>query len=393
VIPGLIDAHVHATLVPGQYLNDWDTETVDEHLHHHLRAYLAVGVTGVLDCASLGGDMARLRGQLDAGLAAPTVYWLGQPSAQPGSYAPAVIPDLVPQETPDQVRAHLHDQAQLGVVGNKVLWEEGMVRPIWPVPDGAWLDALVQGAAAEDLPLYVHAMSPQETLDALDALNPHAVLHGLYDADPDAVSALAAAGTYVVSTLHISAAGLVHWYPERVRDDPVAQLLTHPDEMANLLDPAMRDESSRRAAAMVAPRAPYALMKPLLRKPGPSEGLHAERIEAARMLHDAGVPLVMGSDAPGWPILLDNIPAWSTLQELGHLEDAGLTPEQVLIASTRLPAEMIGVDDQVGTLQVGKVADLVVLSADPLASTDAYREPRYVMHQGELRTPQEWLTP
>ena len=56
VVPGLIDGHVHATLAPGQYLFDWSEEELQEHLDHHMRAYVAAGVTSVLDCASLDPD-------------------------------------------------------------------------------------------------------------------------------------------------------------------------------------------------------------------------------------------------------------------------------------------------------------------------------------------------
>ena len=52
---------------------------------------------------------------------------------------------------------------------------------------------------------------------------------------------------------------------------------------------------------------------------------------------------------------------------------------------------MLGLSDEIGTLQVGRSADLVVLDGNPLDSTSAWRQRRYVMLAGEIRTPEEWL--
>jgi imidazolonepropionase-like amidohydrolase len=391
VVPGLIDGHVHVTLAPGQYVDGWTGEELDAHLQHHLRAYVAAGVTTVLDCTALDGERARLQAHIDTGAPSPEVHWLGQPAALPEGYGPAVIPEIPTQSSADEVRAHLDAQAASGVVGTKVLWEDGMLKPVWPLPEGDWLEALVTGAEANELPLFVHAMTPEETLGALEALDPHAIVHGLSVADPEAIAAIAASGAYVVSTMHISASGLLAWYPERIRDTELGQLLTHPDELDNLLDPETRDASTDLILALVMPKGPKGLIKRLMNKSSMVDKVVEQRLEATRSLHEAGVPLVMGSDAPGWPVMLDNIPAWSTIQEMQMLAEAGLEPDEVLIASTRRPAEMIGISESVGTLEVGKTADLVVLSSDPLSSVKAYESPTWVMHRGEIRTPAEWM--
>ena len=81
---------------------------------------------------------------------------------------------------------------------------------------------------------------------------------------------------------------------------------------------------------------------------------------------DAGGKVMVGSDASGVCI----IPGLTILQEMQLLVDAGLTPMQALQAATSIPAESIGVSDQIGTLQPGRFADLVVLDADPLQNID-----------------------
>ena len=177
MVPGLVDSHVHVTLAPGQYLHDWSQDELDAHLKHHLRAYLAAGVTTVLDCAALWEDLDRVRGWLEAGEPGPRVLALGQPPALPDSYGPAVLPDLPTQATPAEVTAHMAELDRREVAGVKVLWESGMTKPIWPLPEGEWLAALQAGAREHELPLYVHAMDPEETTEALALVGLEALLN------------------------------------------------------------------------------------------------------------------------------------------------------------------------------------------------------------------------
>ncbi len=82
-----------------------------------------------------------------------------------------------------------------------------------------------------------------------------------------------------------------------------------------------------------------------------------------KQLHDRGVFLVAGSDANNpW------VPAGPSLhRELELLVDAGIPPAEVIRISTRNGAEALGIGGEVGTIRIGKRADLVLLDADPLA--------------------------
>ncbi len=77
---------------------------------------------------------------------------------------------------------------------------------------------------------------------------------------------------------------------------------------------------------------------------------------------DAGVPMVVGTDAGTSGV----VAGFSVHDELGLLVAAGMTPEEVLSSATRLPATWLGIDSEVGTVEVGKLADLVLLDANPI---------------------------
>jgi imidazolonepropionase-like amidohydrolase len=66
------------------------------------------------------------------------------------------------------------------------------------------------------------------------------------------------------------------------------------------------------------------------------------------------------------------------------LASGGLTPMEVLTAATRHGAEIIGIGQDLGTVSPGKLADLVILSEDPMADIRNTNSVRYVLKNGEL---------
>jgi imidazolonepropionase-like amidohydrolase len=76
----------------------------------------------------------------------------------------------------------------------------------------------------------------------------------------------------------------------------------------------------------------------------------------------AGVPMLAGTDPP----TRDVFPGFSLHDELGLLVTAGLTPLEALQAATLNAAKCLGLSDSHGMVEKGKVADLVLLEADPL---------------------------
>jgi imidazolonepropionase-like amidohydrolase len=92
----------------------------------------------------------------------------------------------------------------------------------------------------------------------------------------------------------------------------------------------------------------------------------------------AGGVVVSGTDSPLVPYGL------SLHVELQTLVDAGLTPYQALLTATLNAARTLGVDDELGTIEPGKRADLVFLGGDPLTDIRNTRDVRRVMKGGML---------
>lgn len=97
-------------------------------------------------------------------------------------------------------------------------------------------------------------------------------------------------------------------------------------------------------------------------------------------LHHAGGHVVAGSDTSN-PYV---IPGASLHRELELLVDAGLFPRDALASATRTAAAFLGQTGTLGTLGVGKIADLVVLGADPSVSLAALRQVRLVGRDGRI---------
>jgi imidazolonepropionase-like amidohydrolase len=106
-----------------------------------------------------------------------------------------------------------------------------------------------------------------------------------------------------------------------------------------------------------------------------------ESMRIVGLMYRAGVHLLAGTDAMN----PECFPGFSIHDELALLVDAGLTPLAALQAATLDPAQFMGQLDRRGTIEVGKIADLVLLDADPLADIHNTRTVRAVVLNGKLR--------
>ena len=118
--------------------------------------------------------------------------------------------------------------------------------------------------------------------------------------------------------------------------------------------------------------------------PALARRLFNRQLEVVGEMYRAGVPLMAGTDSPG----LDRIPGFSLAEELDLMVRAGLPPLAALQAATREPARFLGMADSLGTIEVGKIADLVLLDADPLADIRNVHKVHAVVLRGRYLTPE-----
>lgn len=104
--------------------------------------------------------------------------------------------------------------------------------------------------------------------------------------------------------------------------------------------------------------------------------------ESLRLAIRHGVTIAMGSDMPP-AAAFDGTSA--TVREMEFMEEAGMSPAQVLRAATSIPAAWLGMDDRVGRVRKGYLADLLLVDGDPLRSVSALRDLRLVIQGGEVR--------
>jgi imidazolonepropionase-like amidohydrolase len=102
-----------------------------------------------------------------------------------------------------------------------------------------------------------------------------------------------------------------------------------------------------------------------------ARALRAHHLESVGRALAAGVKVVAGTDAGG-----HGHP--NNALELQHLVAAGMTPLQALQAATSLAAECLGLDQEIGTIEKGKWADLVVVEGDPLRDIRVLQDPRRI---------------
>jgi hypothetical protein len=105
-----------------------------------------------------------------------------------------------------------------------------------------------------------------------------------------------------------------------------------------------------------------------------------EDLKLVGRMHRAGVGIIAGTDAPSAYCF----PGFGLHDELALLVEAGLSPMEALQASTKEAARFMGQLDRWGTIEPGKIADLVLLDHDPLADIHNSRSIRSVVLGGKL---------
>ncbi len=311
VMPGLINGHAHAS------------STAD------LATYAAYGVTTVF---SLGDEPAEVFAAREAQRTSPPKHarvYLSGPVLSPTS--------------PDDARAQVAAVAARGVDIVKIRVDDnlGAARKMSPEIYRAVIDA----AHARKLRVAVHLYYLDDA-KALLAAGADYIAHSVRDLPVDSafVRALVASKVCYSPTLMREVSTFVYEGTPAFFTDSLFLAHANRSWMTTVQQPA-RQESIRTSAS--AQR--YKAQLPIA-------------MQNMVTLHRAGVPIIMGTDTGP----LGRFQGYFELMELEMMVDAGLTPAQVLSAATLNAARCMHVDRELGTLEPGKWADLLVLHASPL---------------------------
>ncbi len=367
VVPGLIDVHVHldAPMV-FQVTEEERTRILD----HNPLAFLYNGVTTVLNVSATPEWIFDLRAkQRDGRVLAPRIFATGRSITPDGGWGSRHGGALTDAPT---TRAVVKRYAEMGADAIKIIIEDGLGHSgTYAEMSDEMLRAAADEAAKARLPVVVHAINLHEYRRAL-RIRPRAIIHGLEDLVPPGdtlIAELKDANVFVAPTLSLWESFNSHErHPERF-DDPALHGSVPPFLLAAMRRPDYRAVERKRF-------------------------LEVARMDAytwadARMtvfmantlaMHRAGVRVAVGTDAGG-PVGY-NFQGYNTIREMELLVDAGLSPMDVLVAATRTGAELIGVSDRLGTLAPGKLADFLILEANPLTDIRNVRRVRTVVLGG-----------
>jgi imidazolonepropionase-like amidohydrolase len=103
-------------------------------------------------------------------------------------------------------------------------------------------------------------------------------------------------------------------------------------------------------------------------------------LQLAKMLYDKGVPILSGTDIPNF----DLVPGASLHHELELLVEAGIPPIEVIKIATSNGARTLDIEGDVGTIEPGKQADMIILSENPLDDISNTKKIEAVINNGQL---------
>lgn len=375
VAPGIVDAHVHfsqtgwvdgrpdALDMRREHPYDSTVAALRGHPEVFGRSYLCSGVTGVYDVGGYPWTVALARGtatRLDmprvaavGPLLSTLDYWVNLPDMR----------QFVGMRDDSLVRATVREQRRMGSAAQKVWYlqrHDSLRRR-----DKAMLMAAGEEARAQRLPLIVHATQLRLAKDALEA-GATVLVHSVETDTVDAefIALARRNNTILIPTLTVSE-GYADVFLGR---SPASR---YP---LDCVDAATRAKLER-----AIPESRRAQQAAFVRS-GAWERRRPVLDENLRRLHRAGVRIAMGTDAgnPG------TAHGPSVYREMEAMQAAGMSATDVFRASTLIPAQAMGLDREIGTIEPGKRADLVIFDADPTVDVANARRVRQVVRNGAL---------
>jgi imidazolonepropionase-like amidohydrolase len=383
--PGLVDSHVHfaqtgwadgrpdAFDVRATHPYDEVQKGLRSHPERFYRSYLCSGVTAVFDVGGYPWSL-DLPARAETDLLAPHVeaagpllatidFWLNLPGERQFLF-------LKDEEAAKTGVAYLASRGAQAVKVWYIVTKDRPVETSAPAVLAAGAEAKKRG-----LPLIVHATGLAEAKVALRA-GAKLLVHSVVDlpVDDEFLSLLKSSGAVYCPTLTV-ADGYVNLTRAAAAGKPLVA-----DDPNGCVDPATRAllaETPSIAAGLVAEKV----------KGREARVEETKKVMAANLkrVRDAGLPIAMGTDA-GNPGTLHGP---SVYAEMEAMQAAGLTPAEVLASATRVAAKALSREKEIGTIEKGKLADLLVLGADPSADIANVRKVKGVVRGGVYRTSDE----
>jgi imidazolonepropionase-like amidohydrolase len=403
--PGLIDSHVHLGEIPGM---NGEQEARHPEIARPARdqmprSFLLYGFTTLVDLVSTPREMAQWKSHDIV----PDTYFCGGAALMDGypmNFAPKPdryhgMPYMLIEagvEAPAGIDPTRHTPAAVvaamradGAICVKTFFERGFGKT-WnlPVPRLETIRALVRAAHAAGLPVLMHANSSEAQAFGVDA-GVDIIAHGLWNwndssSSTEVTPAVKSILDRVIKTKTGWQPTIQVLYGDRdlfdsgfLSNSVLARVLP-----SNLIDWYRSSEGQW-------------FHNELLKDPEIKDAqsfdvqvaLAINRVKrATRYLADRGANLLFGTDTPSGPTYA-NPPGLNAWFEMKNLIDAGLTPTQIFRAATWSNAQALHLNRDIGTVEVGKRANLLLLRQDPTKTIEAYADVVKVILGGRVLDP------
>ncbi|HYM62766.1 MAG TPA: amidohydrolase family protein [Thermoanaerobaculia bacterium] len=382
ITPGLIDAHVHFSQtgfadgrpdsldLRARYPYDTVIADLEKHPERFGRSYLCAGVTSVFDVGGYAWTLG-LHDRFENDTRVPHVeaagpllstldHWLNLPAER----------QFMLLKDADAARAGVHYLKARGSHAVKVWY---IVQPNLTVEASApAVTAAGEEAKKAGLPMIVHATGLAEAKAALRA-GATLLVHSVWDlpVDQEFIDLAKKNGTILCPTMTV-ARGYVRMFQAVV--DRKGPAVDDPNHCVDRQTLAKLESAAQVDASLVDP-------KQLALRDQRTAEREKTMAENLRALVAAGIPIATGTDA-GNPLTLHGPAIYA---EMETMQAAGMTPSQVIVSSTSIASRALGLEKELGTIEKGKSADLLILTADPSSDVHNFRKIRSVVRSGVVR--------
>ena len=320
IIPGLFDMHAHV----GNVLKDSYNQNESEYM---LRMLLTHGITTIRNPGGPTEQSVALRENASEGkIAGPQIFTAGQLLNTPDIPVPFVEKQV---QTEQDVRQEVRTQAAAGVDYIKLY--------VGLTPD--LVEAAIDEAHINGKKVMGHLYMTSWT-DAAN-LGIDALTHGV-----------------PVSPFLLSEADRQEFL--EFGDHPFNHLLWL--DLVDLNGPEINNMISALVNNDIPVDPTLDIYEIITKEESQHQYLWPKVLQLTKMLYDNGVTILSGSDIPNF----DLVPGASLHHELELLVEAGISPLEIIKIATRNGAHALGIEEEVGTVEAGKQADMIILSDNPL---------------------------